>query len=273
MNEPPDKTRVIRLVKKPQQPVQKVPPATPPPEAAPKGQGIQPRRVDRHAQPLGPPAWKKGPPLNRRPPRRPPAPARPKPTPIVLTEEQRVKILSYYRDMVIAGERPPEGRRKKIAAMLNIPYANVAEVVKSYLTHERYRRTNFDIERAYWQHIRAGEINARSIAARIANQLALEEGRVWWWLEKLHEPRKSFATDPEIDQTKRASLLALYETYLQRSEPPEKGLHEWLAEQVGGLIPRQVHNVLWDHRMSVWKSLEGTQSEPPSESATPPHTG
>jgi hypothetical protein len=180
---------------------------------------------------------------------------------VVLSEEQKEQILGLYRGMVTKGERPPEGRRKKIAALLNIPYVNVAEVVRNYVTHERYRRTNFDIEKAYWQAIRAGQTNARTIAAHIAEQLRLEEGRIWWWLEKLHEPRKSFANDPEVEESKRSAVLAHYEAYLQLPDPPEKGLHQFLAEQLGGLSPRQVHRILWEYRISHWRLLEDTQRE------------
>lgn len=205
--------------------------------------------------------WKKKPFQKRQEPRRPRVPPPPKPAPVVLSQEQKEEILGLYRSMVTKGERPPEGRRKKIAALLNIPYASVAEVVRNYVTHERYRRTNFDIERAYWQAVRAGETNAQTIAAHIAEQFRLEEGRIWWWLEKLHEPRKSFAHDPEVEESKRSAVVAQYEAYLQLPDPPEKGLHQSLAEQLGGLSPRQVHRILWEYRMSQWRLLEGTQRE------------
>lgn len=273
MSELPDKTRVIRLIKKPQQPASDAPVGSPPSEPPPVASVNRPRREDRPRPQQKRAPWKKKQIPQRREPRGPSAPPQPKPAPIILTEEQRTKVLDLYRGMVVAGERPPEGRRKTIAAMLNIPYANVAEVVRNYITHERYRRTNFDIEKSYWQAIRAGETNARAIARQIAARLNLEEGRIWWWLEKLHEPRKSFAKDPEVEEEKRAQILAEYETYLQQPDPPEKGLHETLAERIGGLMPRQVHKVLWEHRMSVWKSLEGTEGAPAPESVTPPPTG
>lgn len=125
--------------------------------------------------------------------------------------------------MVLKDDRPPEGRRAKIAGILNVPYPHVAEVVRGYVTHERYRRTNFDIERKYWQSVRAGVTNARSISHEIAGQLQLDEGRVWWWLEKLHEPRKSFANDPELEASKQAAILELYEAYLQKNGSTREG--------------------------------------------------
>lgn len=269
MGEPPDKTRVVRLVKKPQS----APPESaksPPPEAPPSTPPRPRPRFGPRMSPLGHRRGKKKPVQRRQGPRRPAVPPQPKPVPIVLSEEQKARILSLYRSMVAKGERPPEGRRKKIAALLNIPYANVAEVVRNYITHARYRWTNFDIEKAYWQAVRAGETNARTIAARIAEQLGQEEGRVWWWLEKLHEPRKSFAQDPEVEESKRSAVVALYEEYLQWPEPPEKGLHQFLAEQVGGLSPRQVHKILWQYRMNQWRLLEGTQRESAPETAPAP---
>jgi hypothetical protein len=161
--------------------------------------------------------------------------------------------------MVTKGERPSEGRRIKIATLLNIPYAAVAEVVKGHVTHERYRRTNFEIEKLYWQSVRQGEKNAGTIAQHIAAQLNLDAGRVWWWLEKLHEPRKSFAHDPELEEANKTAILSAYETYLQQTEPPEAGLHHVLAEQAGHLTPRQIHKVLWAYRNEVWQTLEGRE--------------
>jgi len=270
MSEPPDKTRVIRLVKKPQQ-TAKAPAAVPPSEP-PRAPARPQRRFDPPLRPPERPPWKKEPFPNRPAPRRPRVPPSPKPAPVVLTEEQRVKILDLYRGMVMAGERPTEGRRKKIADRLDLPYASVADVVRGYVTHERYRRTNFDIEKAYWQTLREGETNARTIARRIAERLRLEEGRIWWWLEKLHEPRKSFANDPEVEEPKRAAIVALYQTYLQQANPPEMGLHRWLAEQIGGLTARQVHKVLCEYRLGLWQSLEGTKSEPGAGDQPPPPT-
>lgn len=185
-----------------------------------------------------------------------------KPAPVVLTPAQQAEILDLYREMVNKGERPPEGRRGKIAALLNVPYAVVAQVVKGHVAHARYRRTNFEIEKLYWQHVRRGEKNAATIAQQIATQLKLELGRVWWWLEKLHQPRKSFAQDAELTEAEKTAILTAYEAYLQQEEPPEKGLHQTLAEQVGAVTPRQVHNVLWSYRNQIWQTLEGREKPP-----------
>ncbi len=281
MTEQTDKTRVIRLVKKAQvastSPPAQAPQESPSPER-PKSDPRPPRRFDRVKPQLERPSWKnkpfrkrQGPPASRdrRPPKSVPPP---KPIPIVLTEEQKARILELYRDMVMKGERPAEGRRNKIAEMLSIPYAKVAEVVRGYVTHERYRRTNFDIEKRYWQAVRSGETNAQVIAKTIADQLRVDEGRVWWWLEKLHEPRKSFAQDPELEESKRDTILAFYEAYLEQTDPPEKGLHLWMAEQVGDLTPRQVHKVLWTYRFNAWQALEGTERKPASEPQPPEPT-
>lgn len=294
MPKPPDKPKVVRLIKKSQLPG----PADESPlvkESSP-GQSSGPSQPGSPAEPL---QWKseRGPVQYNRPPRpssfakervsswskktsskktrthagaassvqsqaRSSSQRAAKPAPVVLTPTQQAEILSLYRDMVNKGERPPEGRRNKIATLLNVPYAVVAQVVKGHVTHARYRRTNFEIEKLYWQHVRRGEKNAGTIAQQITTQLNLELGRVWWWLEKLHEPRKSFAQDAELGEAEKTAILAAYEAYLQQEEPPEKGLHQTLAEQVGSVTPRQVHNVLWSYRNQIWQTLEGREAPP-----------
>ncbi|RMG52844.1 MAG: hypothetical protein D6723_08145 [Acidobacteria bacterium] len=267
MNEPPDKLRVVRLVKK----KAKSPKGQRGPAEA-SVQGGERRPMGRPRMKKSPKRWAKKKGRRRGATQRKSARSAPPSAPVVLTEEDRAKILQLYQAMVLANERPPGGRRRKIATVLNLPYKQVAEVVKNFLTHARYRRTNFEIEKAYWRAVQAGETNARAIAAQIAGQLQLAEGRVWWWLKKLHEPRKSFARDPEIEESKREAILAEYRAYLQRTEPPVKGLHLTLAEHIGGLTPRQVHKVLWEYRIGIWNSLEGIDQPPTSDAAPSPES-
>jgi hypothetical protein len=190
--------------------------------------------------------------------RKRPRPRAAPPTPRKLTLEERRCIEECYRRMVASGERPPEGRRKTIAREMGVPYALVSEVVKNYLHRERLRRTNFEIEKIYWREIRAGEDDAQVIAERAAAELHLEPGRVWWWLEKLHEWRKALDAEPDVGEAQRAAILALYQEYLNREEPPDKGLHYLISETVGGITPRQVHKVLLQYRLSFWSRLKNT---------------
>jgi len=180
------------------------------------------------------------------------------PVPKKLTPEGRQRIEERYRLMVASGERPPEGRRTAIAREMGVPYALVSEVVKNYLHRERLRRTNFEIEKIYWREIHAGEDDAQAIAERAAAELHLELGRVWWWLEKLHEWRKALDAESDVDEAKRAAILALYQEYLKRERPPDKSLHYLISETVGGTTPRQVHKVLLQYRLSFWNRLKNT---------------
>ncbi|MCS6816025.1 MAG: hypothetical protein N2443_05055 [Blastocatellia bacterium] len=185
--------------------------------------------------------------------------ARPKAAPSLpkkLTPEQRRRVEERYRAMVASGERPPEGRRKTIARELGLPYALVSEVVKNYLHRERLRRTNFEIEKIYWREVLAGQDDARAIVERAAAELKLDPGRIWWWLEKLHEWRKTLDAEPEVSETQRAAILSFYQEYLKRETPPEKGLHLLISETLGNVTPRQVHKVLLQHRLSFWTRLK-----------------
>jgi len=190
----------------------------------------------------------------KKPARRKAAP----PVPKKLTPEQRRQIEERYRAMVASGERPPEGRRKTIARELGLPYALVSEVVKNYLHRERLRRTNFEIEKIYWREVLAGQDDARAIVERAAAELKLDPGRVWWWLEKLHEGRKALDAEPEVNETQRAAILSFYQEYLKREAPPEKGLHLLISETLGDVTPRQVHKVLLRYRLGFWTRLRNT---------------
>jgi|GEM_PF-932189 len=181
----------------------------------------------------------------------PPAPKR-------LTPEQRRQVEERYRAMLASGERPPEGRRKVIARELRLPYALVSEAVKNYLHRERLRRTNFEIEKIYWREILAGQDDARAIVERAAAELRLDPGRIWWWLEKLHEWRKALDTEPDVSEAQRAAILSIYQEYLKREAPPEKGLHLLISETIGDVTPRQVHKVLLQYRLSFWTQLKNT---------------
>jgi hypothetical protein len=184
-----------------------------------------------------------------------PAP-QPRPEPQKLTPEQRKLAEERYRAMVIAGERPAEGRRKKIAEELGVSYAVISDVVRNYLQHDRLRRTNFDIERIYWRELHNGQDDARVIAETAAAELKLDVGRIWWWLQKLHEWRKNLDHDPDVTDEQRAAILSRYDEYLTLSEPPEQGLHFLLAQQVGEVTPRQIHKALLQHRLSFWNNLK-----------------
>ncbi len=175
-----------------------------------------------------------------------------------LTPEQCRQIEERYRAMVAAGERPPEGRRKTIARELGLPYVLVSEAVKNYLHRERLRRTNFEIEKIYWHEVLSGQDDAHRIAERAAAHLNLDLGRVWWWLEKLHKWRKALENEPEVSPEQRAAILALYQDYLKRPAPPDRGLHGLISETVGGITPRQVHKVLLEYRLSFWNRLKNT---------------
>jgi hypothetical protein len=180
------------------------------------------------------------------------------PVPKKLTPEQRRQVEERYRAMVASGERPPEGRRKAIARELGLPYALVSEAVKGYLHRERLRRTNFEIEKIYWSEVLAGQDDARAIVERAATELRLDPGRVWWWLEKLHEWRKALDAEPDVNEAQRAAILSAYQQYLKRETPPEKGLHLVISETIGDVTPRQVHKVLVQYRLGFWTRLKNT---------------
>ena len=65
----------------------------------------------------------------------------------------------------------------------------------------------------------------------------------------LHDDPHAFESVPDPDPEVKQAIVDAYVDYLNADEPPEKGLHQTIAERLEGSVkPRQVHKVLQNYR-------------------------
>lgn len=179
-----------------------------------------------------------------------------------LTPELREQAWAIYRDMVERHERPAGGRRRAIAAQLNVPIKEVILAVRDWArkqeaaspTPRLSRQQLFEIERTYWQAIQAREHSLDELPQHLSESLGYaNRWQVLRWIDVLHDDPRAFEAVPDPGPEHREEIVRLYMDYLESPTPPDKGLHQTIAETLGGTLkPRQVHKVLQafrhDHR-------------------------
>ena len=86
--------------------------------------------------------------------------------------------------------------------------------------------------------------------ARIAETLGFpNRWQVLRWIDVLHDDPHAFDSVPDPGDEQRNAVVNAYAQYIAATEPPEKGLHQTIADQIGGAIkPRQVHKILQSYR-------------------------
>ncbi|MCC6743319.1 MAG: hypothetical protein IT175_05595 [Acidobacteria bacterium] len=171
-----------------------------------------------------------------------------------LTPELREQAWAIYRDMVERHERPAGGRRRAIATQLNVPIKEVILAVRDLArkqdaaspTPRLSRQQLFEIERAYWLAIQAREHSLDELPQTLADSLGYaNRWQVLRWIDVLHDDPRAFEAVPDPAPEHRDEIVRQYLSYLESTTPPDKGLHQTIAESLGGsLKPRQVHKVL-----------------------------
>ncbi len=177
---------------------------------------------------------------------------------IRMTPEQRAEAAHRYRDMVESHERPVGGRRKAIAAAMNMPIKEVIVAVRDWArkqeadspTPRLSRQQLFDVEKAYWEQIGARKHPLDSFPDALSESLGFaNRWQVLRWIDVLHDDPRSFENVPDPDEKDRDAIIATYQEYLASDAPPEKGLHQTIADRLGPATkPRQVHKVLQNYR-------------------------
>jgi hypothetical protein len=175
-----------------------------------------------------------------------------------LNTDQRTEAAELYREMVEGHVRPAGGRRRTIAAQLNVPVKEVILAVRDWARRQEAespsprlsRQQLFEIEKAYWNAISAAEEPLAELPEYLAGKLGFaNRWQVLRWIDVLHDDPKAFENVPDPAPEVRQQIIDAYVEYLGAEAPPEKGLHQTIAEQLGGsLKPRQVHKVLQTHR-------------------------
>lgn len=176
---------------------------------------------------------------------------------IELAPEQKARIIELYEGYVRKGERPANGRRKTISQTLGIPYYQVKDIVYKWSlsqyetspTHDLTREQKFAMEKIYWDELKKKRYHLHELPEKIAEQVGFANSyQVSRWLDMLYDDDRKFANieDPPPEIVQR--IIDGYQQYLAAPNPPELGLHTTLAQQIGGIIPRQVHKVLQQYR-------------------------
>jgi hypothetical protein len=179
---------------------------------------------------------------------------------IELTSEMKAQIIELYEGYVRKGERPENGRRKTISLTLNIPYHQVKDVVYRWSlsqyemspTPELSRDQKFDMEKIYWNELKQNRYRLNELPEKIAEQAGFATSyQVSRWLDMLYDDDRKFEhiEDPSDEIVQR--IREGYLQYLSASKPPELGLHTTIAQQIGGITPRQVHKVLQQFRKEL----------------------
>jgi hypothetical protein len=179
---------------------------------------------------------------------------------VELTSEMKARIIEIYEGYVRRGERPENGRRKTISLTLEIPYHQVKDVVYRWSmtqyemspTHELSRDQKFAMEKIYWNELKQGRYRLNELPEKIAEQAGFATSyQVSRWLDMLYDDDRKFEhivyPPDEIVQRIREGYLQ----YISASKPPDLGLHTTIAQQIGGITPRQVHKVLQQFRKEL----------------------
>jgi hypothetical protein len=175
-----------------------------------------------------------------------------------LTAEQKAAVADLYRQFVESHERPPTGRRRTIATQLNVPVKEVVLAVREWARRQEAespspklsRQQLFDIEKAYWNEVEAARYPLDELPARLAESLGFaNRWQVLRWIDVLHDDPRAFENVPDPTPEQRQAVLDAYTDYINADAPPDKGLHQTIADRIGGdLKPRQVHKVLQNYR-------------------------
>ncbi|MCS7081222.1 MAG: hypothetical protein NZ585_14390 [Chloracidobacterium sp.] len=179
---------------------------------------------------------------------------------IDLTPEQREQAIAMYRRFIETGERPAGGRRRFIAQQLGVSLDSVVLLIRHWAqaqyaqspTPKPTRQQLFLIEKAFYRHLTEGNEPYEDIPEAIAQELGfVTPYQVLRWIDVLYDNSKFPPDLPEVTPEQRAAIVAEYLDYLSRETPPENPLHTTIAEKIGGLLPRQVHKVLYEYRVEL----------------------
>jgi hypothetical protein len=175
-----------------------------------------------------------------------------------LTPELRADAVEMYRDFVENHERPAGGRRKAIATKLGVPAREVIFAVRDWAKRQEAESPNpklsrqhlFEIEKAYWDEMDRARYPLSEFPERLSAALGFaNRWQILRWIDVLHDDPRSFDGVPDPSDEQRQAVLDAYRRYLESEGPPDKGLHQTIADELGDEVkPRQVHKVLQVYR-------------------------
>lgn len=176
---------------------------------------------------------------------------------VPITSELKERIIETYKGYVERSERPAEGRRRAIAAAVDVPFHQVKNIVYEWSvsqyaqspTPELTREQLFEIEKIYWDELGKKRYRYDELPEKIVERLGyVTTYQVSRWLDTLHDDESKFKGVADAPQEAEQQIIEAYRRYLDAPQPPEQGLHGTIASQVDGVSARQVHKVLQQFR-------------------------
>ena len=169
---------------------------------------------------------------------------------IVLTEEQEQEIIRRYQAYVKRMERLLEGRRKRIASEMDLPYRAIVLAVRNWNRKQKdlSREERFQVEKSYFRLLEK-EVSFTGAKEQITRESGFDEWQVSRYLDLLHDGEDRLSKVPDVLPEQKTAVLAEYHAYLAASAPPALPLHALIAERTG-VTPKQVHKVLLSYRLS-----------------------
>ncbi len=176
---------------------------------------------------------------------------------VVVTPEQKARVIEMYKGYVERSERPEKGRRNTIGQALGIPFRQVRDIVYEWSkaqysaspTPDLSREQKFEMEKIYWDELDQKRYRFGELPAKIAEQVGFASAyQVSRWLDMLYDDESKFANVADVPPETEQRIQEAYRQYLAAPQPPEHGLHFTIASQVGEVNQRQVHKVLQRYR-------------------------
>jgi hypothetical protein len=174
-----------------------------------------------------------------------------------VSPEVKAQIIETYKGFVERGERPEGGRRRTIASMVGLTFGQVRDIVYEYSLSqyqnspvpEPTREQKFQLEKLFWAEMNEPRYRWEELPEKLAELSGqFTPWQVSRWRDMLLDDEGRFANVPDVEPGIEARILDAYKQYLAAPNPPEQGLHQQIAEQVGGVTKKQVHKVLQSYR-------------------------
>jgi hypothetical protein len=175
---------------------------------------------------------------------------------IALTEDQEQEIIKRYQAYVQGMERPPKGRRKRIASEMELPYRAVVLAVRKWSQNQSQgkdlsREERFMVETSYFR-----SLEKESSFLRVKGQIAQETGLSQWqvsrYLDLLHDGEDRLLKVSDVSPEQKKAILAEYHVYLSAPAPPASPIHALIAGKTG-VDSKQVHKVLLAYRLGRFR--------------------
>jgi len=175
---------------------------------------------------------------------------------LIIPKETREEIIRRYRDYVVRLDRPPQGRRKTIAADLGTTFRAVAVTVRDWKSEqcsvrELNREQRFRIEKSYFQALKTRRPLA-DLAQEMAGVFGTSPFHIFRYLDLIHDGIERFKKVPDATPEERKAVLSAYAEYLAADSPPEPFLHNLIAANTG-VTPQTVHKTLLQYRLECLK--------------------